>query len=95
MTGSSSSRIQRRLVEQAPWSFLRGLTHSDGCFFINRTGPYRYLSVDFANKSRDVLELFTWTCDLVGVDHCMYAKRVRIYRRHSVADFATFVGHKR
>ena len=41
---------QQRLVDAAPWSFLRGCIHSDGCFFINRTGPYRYLSADFTQQ---------------------------------------------
>jgi hypothetical protein len=43
---------QRRLVEDAPWSLLRGLIRSDGCVFINRTGRYEYLSYDFTNKSK-------------------------------------------
>ncbi len=43
-------RWQEELVAQAPWSLLRGLLWSDGCFFINRTGPHRYLSASFSNR---------------------------------------------
>ena len=58
---------QQRCVDETPWAFLRGLVHSDGCFFINRTGRYAYLSVDFCNRSADVRRLFTEACDRVDV----------------------------
>lgn len=85
---------QRRLVDEAPWAFLRGLTHSDGCFFINRTGRYAYLSVDFCNASIDVRELFAAACDRVGVRCRRTGRRVRIYGREGVREFAAFVGLK-
>lgn len=85
---------QEALVAQAPWSFLRGMVHSDGCFFINRTGRYRYLSVDFHNLSNDILELFVAACERVGVAYRRYDLRVRIYDRASVQAFAAFVGVK-
>jgi hypothetical protein len=85
---------QRVLVEQAPWSFLRGLVHSDGCFFINRTGPYRYLSVCFDNRSDDIRTLFVDVCDRVGVRCRPSGTSVRIYGREDVANFAAFVGAK-
>jgi hypothetical protein len=83
------------LVDEAPWSFLRGCIRSDGCVFINRTGPYEYLSYDFTNRSSDILDLFGKTCETVGVDYRRYTKRVRIYRRPSVALMMTNVGLKR
>ena len=86
---------QRDLVREAPWSFLRGLVHSDGCFFINRTGPYAYLSSEFCNLSPDIRALFTEACDAVGVQYRVNGNRVRIYRRESVALMAAFVGLKR
>ena len=86
---------QKALVEQAPWSLLRGLVHSDGCFFINRTGRYRYLSVDFGNLSSDILDLFGETCDRVGVQFRRYERSIRVNRRESAALMAAFVGSKR
>lgn len=85
---------QRELVDAAPWSFLRGLMHSDGCFFINRTAPYAYLSADFCNLSAHIRALFMAACDSVGVRYIETGKRVRIYRRESIALLAAFVGVK-
>jgi hypothetical protein len=85
---------QRAIVARQPWPFLRGLIRSDGCVFVNRTGPYEYVSYDFTNHSADILELFTDACDLVGVEYRAYTKRVRIYRRASVALMLQHVGLK-
>jgi LAGLIDADG-like domain len=85
---------QRAIVELKPWPFLRGLIRSDGCVFVNRTGPYKYVSYDFTNHSHDILRLFADACDLVGVQYRAYAKRVRIYRRGSVALMLRYVGIK-
>jgi hypothetical protein len=87
-------RWQRDLVALAPWAFLRGCIRSDGCVFINRTGPYEYESYDFANLSRDILDLFVSTCAQVGVACRVYEKHVRIYRRQSVALMLEHVGRK-
>src|SRR5215210_1200427 len=57
---------QREHLAAAPWAFLRGCIRSDGCVFINRTGPYEYESYDFTNYSRDILELFVSVCAAVG-----------------------------
>jgi hypothetical protein len=86
---------QQRLVDTAPWRFLRGCIRSDGCNYINRTGPYEYLSYDFANHSADILDLFATTCESVGVEYRRYAKAIRIYRRASVALMKANVGLKR
>lgn len=85
---------QADLVAAAPWRFLRGCIRSDGCVFINRTGPYEYLSYDFTNHSRELLELFASTAELVGLHPRRYAKRVRLYRRADVRRLAVEVGTK-
>ena len=76
---------QQDLVDRAPWSLLRGLTRSDGCVFVNRTGAYRYETYEFRNQSSDLLDLFSQTCDRVGVDHRRTPERIRINRRNAVA----------
>lgn len=86
---------QEEAIVDAPWRFIRGCIRSDGCSFINRTGPYEYLSYEFFNYSQDILEMFCRTCDHVGVEYRRYAKRVRIYRRPSVALMEAHVGIKR
>jgi hypothetical protein len=85
---------QERLVEWAPWAFLRGCIRSDGCLFVNRTGKHAYESYDFTNLSRDIRDLFAATCALVGVDCRAYERRVRINRRASVALMLEHVGSK-
>jgi len=81
-------------VVAAPWMFLRGCLWSDGCSFINRTGPYEYLSFDFYNYSGDILDLFMAACDLVGLHPRRYARRARLYRRDDVARLVENVGTK-
>lgn len=85
---------QTSMVECAPWALLRGLLRSDGCSFLNRTGRYAYLSYDFSNRSSDILDLFSSTCDSVGVAHRRYADSVRIYRRDAVDAVVRHVGVK-
>jgi hypothetical protein len=85
---------QLALIDEAPFAFLRGLLHSDGCFFINRTAQYRYLSAVFTNHSDDIRALFCRACDRVGIEYRAGAKDVRIYRRASVERLALFVGAK-
>jgi hypothetical protein len=89
---------QVRLVETAPWGLLRGCIRSDGCVFLNATGPYRYLTYDFCNRSEDIARLFASTCSMVGLDHrvtCWRGMwRVRINRRSSVNRMLEEVGTK-
>jgi hypothetical protein len=96
---------QWTLLEASPWPFIRGCIRSDGCAFVNRTDihrarPYEYLSYDFSNRSKDIIDLFTAACDLVGIhDYRVYAKGggrwdVRINRRGSVALLSAHVGIK-
>ena len=85
---------QRTLVATAPWRFLRGCIHSDGCVFVNRTGPYRYLSYDFSNRSSELLDLFVDVCALVGVEARRYPRRARVCNRAGVALLEAHVGVK-
>ena len=81
------------------WAFVRGMIWSDGCAFVNRTGPYEYLSYDFSNYSRDIVDLFVDACTRVGVaTRVNQHKRrwaVRINQRASVALMQEYVGLKR
>jgi hypothetical protein len=91
---------QRDLLNQAPWGFLRGCIRSDGCAFVNRTGPYQYLSYDFSNRSKDIADLFCGACDLAGVTYRLTGNPrrklwdVRINRRASVDLMEMHVGLK-
>jgi hypothetical protein len=85
---------QQNCVDAAPGRFLLGCFRSDRCAYINRTGPYEYLSYDFFNLSQDILDLYCAGCDSVGVEYRRYRHNIRIYRRPSVALFEAHVGHK-
>jgi LAGLIDADG-like domain len=89
---------QVRLVEETPWRLLRGFIRSDGCVFVNRTGPYSYLSYHFSNKSTDIIELFTGACRQVGVEYRLNCWRglwnIRVNRRRSVRLMMQEVGMK-
>jgi hypothetical protein len=91
---------QKQLLGQAPWGFIRGCIRSDGCAFINRTGPYEYLSYDFS-LSKGIVNLFAHACDLVGISDYRVTSGnsrgrwdVRINRRKSVAQMLEHVGLK-
>jgi hypothetical protein len=58
---------QAEHVRAAPWRFLRGCIRTDGCVFVNRTGPYEHPSYEFRNYSQDILGIFVATCELVGL----------------------------
>lgn len=85
---------QRHCLEAAPMSFIRGCIRSDGCYFINRTGAYRYPSYAFVNLSADIRDLLAEACDRVGIAHTRTGPRVRICRRESVAILDRWVGPK-
>lgn len=91
---------QEDIVARSPWSFIRGCIRTDGCCFVNRTGPYEYMSYDFTNMSTDIVRLFINACDLVGVRTrpTRWKKsgvwHVRINQRPSVALMLEHVGKK-
>src|SRR4051794_29940817 len=85
---------QQALVAQAPWRFLRGCIRTDGCVFVNRTGPYEYTSYGFRNLSADILDLFERTCLDVGLHPRRYDTAVRLNRRDDVARLLAHVGLK-
>ncbi|GAA2444693.1 helix-turn-helix domain-containing protein [Streptomyces macrosporus] len=99
---------QRRIVEKHPWELIRGLVHSDGCRVANWTvrlvggerKRYVYPRYLFANKSRDILRLYTEALDRVGVEWRTARRRtgvcdVSVARRASVALMDAHIGPKR
>lgn len=88
---------QQACLDTAPVNFIRGCIHSDGCFFINRTGRYRYPSYEFVNLSEDIADLFAEACDQAGIlyrRYRTYRSSIRIYRRESVTMLLRTVGPK-
>lgn len=98
---------QRKITEEHPWELVRGLLHSDGCRITNWTvrlvggerKRYEYPRYFFANKSRDILCLYTEALDRVGVEWRMTRRRTGVYdvsvaRRASVALMDAHIGPK-
>jgi hypothetical protein len=90
---------QRDVTERHPWSFLRGLIHSDGSRFINPVKhpkrTYMYPRYTFTNRSQDIRDLFCEYCDKVGVGwRPMNRWNVSVARRESVALMDRFIGPK-
>ena len=95
---------QQRLVDEHPWSFLRGLLHSDGCRTVNRfktklprgrVAEYEYPRWFFSNMSADIRGLFCATCEQVGIRWTQSNHRnISVSHRRSVALLDEHVGPK-
>ena len=99
-------RKHRRAIELAPWQLalvrrhpeelLRGLIHSDGCRAENtgRDG-WRAPRYSFKNFSEDILAIFEWTCELLGLRWTAAPTVVYVSRKADVARMDEFIGPKR
>jgi hypothetical protein len=94
---------QRRIVEQHPADFLRGLFHSDGCRTNNWTTRivagvkkrYDYPRWQFVNRSEDILRLCQWALDLAGVTwRRSKHTTVSVSRRDDVRRLDSLIGPK-
>ena len=87
------------LIKAQPRQFLRGLIHSDGNRCLNvvtiKGRRYAYPRYFFTNRSRNILDLFVWACELVGVQARQNNRyNVNVARRADVALLDTFIGPK-
>jgi hypothetical protein len=90
---------QDDIVAAAPQAFLRALIHTDGWRGTNRVRvkgrDYAYPRYQFSNRSDDIRQLFTDTCDRIGVAWRPWGPyHVSIARREAVAMLDTFIGPK-
>jgi hypothetical protein len=86
---------QQEIVDELPWTFLRGLLHSDGCRTINRfktklpsgrVAEYEYPRWFFSNHSADIREIFCAACEQLGLRWTQSNHRnISISHRRSVA----------
>ncbi|MEV8586181.1 helix-turn-helix domain-containing protein [Streptomyces sp. NPDC051180] len=99
---------QQEIVDAHPWSFIRGLIHSDGSRIVNwtektvggRMKRYEYPRYFFTNTSDDITRLCTDTLERVGVSwrsrrRATGAHDVSVARRDDVALMDRHVGPKR
>ncbi|MBP2581426.1 hypothetical protein J3A78_001904 [Streptomyces sp. PvR006] len=98
---------QQEIVDAHPWSFVRGLIHSDGSRIVNwtektiggRTKRYEYPRYFFTNTSDDITRLYTDALDRVGVSwrsrrRATGAQDVSVARRDDVALMDRHIGPK-
>ena len=91
---------QKRIVEQEPGRFARGLIQSDGWRGENRVHvkgkDYSYPRYQFSNRSDDIRGLFCHACDLLGVAWRPWGRwHISVARRADVARLDVHVGPKR
>ena len=79
-----------------PTAFLRGLIRSDGCRFENtgRDG-WRAPRYGFYNLSDDIIAMFCWACELIGVHWTEAGNTIYVSRKADVARLDEFIGPKR
>ena len=91
---------QAEIVAAHPKALLRGLVHSDGDRHLNtiRRGDrsYSYPRYGFTNSSQQILDLFSATCDALGIGWTRTRpNRVAVSRAADVAALDTFIGPKK
>lgn len=60
---------QRELVTANPIAMMRGLLDSDGSRFDRWVGGRCYPAYEFTNLSKDILGIFCWVADLLGLHY--------------------------
>jgi intein-encoded DNA endonuclease-like protein len=56
---------QKKIIEEYPFDFLKGLIYSDGCIFLNKkSGQYW---IDFTNRSEDIKEIYEEVLGSLGI----------------------------
>ena len=86
---------QRDIVMRHAPAFVRGLIESDGCRFDRVVNGKAYPAYEFTNRSSDIIGLFCWACDLLGIHYTRpSAVDVSIARRADVAALDLFIGPK-
>jgi hypothetical protein len=68
---------QRDIGIRHPGEFIRGCIESDGCRHRRLVKGRNYPAYAFKNRSEDILSLFAWGCDLLGIRY-RRANRVTI-----------------
>jgi hypothetical protein len=94
---------QERIVTTYPLEFFRGLYHSDGSRASNIVYNRDYPRYQFTNSSPDIIQMFTDTCERLGIHWTRKVRHVKGYapatdifiaRRKDVAFLDQYVGAK-
>jgi hypothetical protein len=63
---------QRSIVQEHAAEFLCGLYHTDGSRYLH---SQTYVMYNFTNKSRDIIDMFCSTCDILKVGYRLNTKK--------------------
>lgn len=90
---------QKDYITQQPSEFLKGLIWSDGCRYtekqIHSGKTYTYPKYSFSNRSRDILHIFNWACELNQVTALpISGHQIKISKRAEVRRMDELVGPK-
>jgi hypothetical protein len=77
---------QRDMITADPLPMMRGLLDSDGSRFDRWVGGRSYPAYEFTNRSEDILGIFCWVADLLGIHYTRPSTiDISIARRPDVA----------
>ncbi|BBX72663.1 hypothetical protein MSHI_05690 [Mycobacterium shinjukuense] len=86
---------QEVLVKEATEEFIRGLIDSDGCRVVANDRGVRSVRYHFSNRSEDILGLFSWALDLLGIPWTRPSRYcIAVYHKAATARLDEFVGPK-
>ena len=88
---------QNRIID--PIQTLKGLFHSDGCYYTEYVNGYKYERFDFTNKSSDIQKIFCNYCDDIGISYKTRLSKTgliktRICKKKDVLKFKNIIGAK-
>jgi len=74
---------QRNLIDKHPWSFIKGLIHTDGCRYIQKQKYNQYVKYNFTNVSKDIIDIFTSSCDKLNLKYVSFCRKAEKQRHVS------------
>jgi len=72
---------QKEILDRHPALFIKGLIHSDGCFYTTKQNNKIYERYGFANRSIDIVDLVKEYLEKINIKYaCHLNKTTQIYR---------------
>jgi len=82
----------------SPINLIKGLIHSDGCYYNEKIKNYTYGRFVFTNKSKDIIQIFCNALDILNLEYDVQKidgiYRVRISKKSSVVKLKEMIGTK-
>ena len=69
---------QKQIITKNPKPFIKGLIQTDGCRYVQtiklKNGLKQYTKYNFTNTSTDIINIFKWACDLIGLHYTVHSR---------------------